>query len=76
MSRGEFEKSIEEKIRVQLSWRRPDNVPYPNIWKTVEVKSKNGQMFKVNIEDLTADRYEEFLDFMFSNFDCKEPVSR
>lgn len=67
---------IEEKIGVNFSWTRPANVPYPKIWKRIEVKSKNGQTYKVKIEDATPDRYEEIFDFMISIYDNHEPICR
>lgn len=65
-----------EKISVNLSWKRPDNVPYPKIWKRLELKSKTGQTYRVRIEDVVPDRFEELLDFMFVNYDCEEPISK
>lgn len=64
------------RVIVNLSWQRPQNIPYPNIWKKVEVKSKNGQALQVQIEDITPDRFEEVIDFMAANFDHHEPVCR
>ncbi|KAK7603288.1 hypothetical protein V9T40_003287 [Parthenolecanium corni] len=71
-----LEKQIEKDIIVNLAWTRPNNVPYPNIWEKFEVKSKDGQTYKLQIEDVTPDRYDEFLDFMYVNYDCRELLTR
>lgn len=67
---------VDEETFVSLSWTRPKNVPFPNVWAKFEMKSEQGQILKLQVEDVSPDRYEEFLDFQYMNFDCREPISK
>lgn len=60
---------------VNISWSRPTTVPFPNVWHRFESRSKNEKIYKIRIEDLTPDRYEETLEFMMKYYFTEEPLS-
>lgn len=65
-----------EEVEIQnLKWRRPDNIPWPKVWHRFEARSKSGQMYRIKIQDIPEDRYDEVLDFMETEFDKNEPIS-
>lgn len=65
---------MEDVLNRNLLWRRPNNVPWPNVWHRFEAKSKSGQTYQIKIQDITEDRFEDVLDFMATEFDKKEPI--
>lgn len=57
-----------------LSWKRPENIPFPNVWYRFKSRSKNGKSCNIKIVDLTPDRYEEAIQFMVKYFLMDEPL--
>uniref|UniRef100_A0A1L8DAG3 N-acetyltransferase domain-containing protein n=1 Tax=Nyssomyia neivai TaxID=330878 RepID=A0A1L8DAG3_9DIPT len=48
-----------------MSWKRSENVGFPQIWHTFEAKDPDsGQSVKYRVQDLPEDRYDEVLDLM------------
>lgn len=58
-----------------LSWKRPDSVARPLVWHRFETKEKDGKRYKVRIQDLTEDRFNEAWEFMVKYYFPEEPLS-
>lgn len=65
-----------DKLAESQQWRRPTTAPFPQNWHKFESKPKNGKTYKIRIEDLTPNRYEEASDFMLKYFTNSEPILR
>ncbi|XP_063243793.1 uncharacterized protein LOC134543028 isoform X2 [Bacillus rossius redtenbacheri] len=59
------------------SWKRPDSVPHPKVWRrAVGRKPVDGKVPSFVIQDVPEDREEELVQFMVENFVRNEPLSR
>lgn len=57
----------------QLLWKRPDDVPFPHVWLRYETKVVNGKSYRVRIQEIEENRFEETLDFMDKYYNDAEP---
>ncbi|XP_065202222.1 uncharacterized protein LOC135832712 isoform X2 [Planococcus citri] len=55
-------------------WKRPTSIPYPNIWHRFTSKTKDGKVYNIKIVDLSADRFEEIMEFSKEYFFSREPI--
>lgn len=68
---------MESGIRWDLSWKRPENVPYPKVWHVFEtISKKTACKYKIKIQDIPPDRFDECIHFMETNFDRIEPITK
>lgn len=57
-----------------LSWTRPVNVTFPQVWLKFQAKDLNSDnLVNYTVEDLPLDRYDEAIDYMFTHFLVDEP---
>uniref|UniRef100_A0A182Y8Q0 N-acetyltransferase domain-containing protein n=1 Tax=Anopheles stephensi TaxID=30069 RepID=A0A182Y8Q0_ANOST len=60
-----------------MSWKRPDNVPYPSVWHTFQAKdTESDQLVTYRVQDLPEDRFEEAIAHMMEYFVYDEPTCR
>lgn len=58
-------------------WKRPDNVPYPSVWKRFKGRREiNGVVPNFWIQDIPEDEFQNALDFMMSGFPYEEPLNK
>ena len=69
-------KMTDSEDNCYLTWNRPNDVPYPNVWHVYEAVSKEGIKYKIKIQDIPLDRSSEAIDFMETYFDYNEPITR
>lgn len=60
----------------EFQWKRPTNVPFPQIWYRFETEVKNGRSYRVRIQEIEENRFEEILDFMDANYNEGELISK
>lgn len=60
------------------NWRRPDNVPYPSVWRRFEGRkpTADGKKLKFRVQDLTEDLFEAVADHMDKFFLADEPMCK
>lgn len=64
-------------IKMPAEWKRPESVPFPNVWMRFEGKKEiNGKIPKFWIQDIPEDMFEEVADFMCKNFIYEEPLCK
>uniref|UniRef100_A0A1L8DD29 N-acetyltransferase domain-containing protein n=1 Tax=Nyssomyia neivai TaxID=330878 RepID=A0A1L8DD29_9DIPT len=52
-----------------MSWKRPENVGFPQIWLTFDAKDPDtGKIVKYRVQDLPEDRFPEALHLMATEF--------
>lgn len=50
-------------------FKRPANIPYPNVWYRFQLKDPNsGELVHYRIQDLTPNRYEDAIDHLVKYF--------
>uniref|UniRef100_A0A182QW05 N-acetyltransferase domain-containing protein n=1 Tax=Anopheles farauti TaxID=69004 RepID=A0A182QW05_9DIPT len=60
-----------------MPWKRPENVPYPNVWWSFEATDPDrddGALVTYRVEDLTEDRYEDAIKLYTEHFLDDEPL--
>lgn len=66
---------MESETRWELSWKRPENLPYPKVWHRFEaVSRKTGCKYKIKIQDIPENRYEEAINLNEAYMDRCEPL--
>ncbi|KAJ6629960.1 hypothetical protein Bhyg_17573 [Pseudolycoriella hygida] len=58
------------------TFRRSDDVPFPNVWLTFEAPDENGELVKYRIQDLPKSRVNDALEHMLTYFVPDENVCR
>lgn len=60
-----------------LSWKRPDNVTFPQVWLKFKAKDLNSDdLVEYRVQDLPLERYEDAIDHMCKYFIVDEPPSK
>lgn len=55
-----------------LEWRRPANIPYPNVWTTFKAKDLDSdELVEYRIQDVPEDRFDDVIQHMIDNF-CRD----
>lgn len=50
-------------------FKRPSNIPYPNVWHRFQLKDPNsGELVHYRIQDLTSNRYEDAVKHLVQYF--------
>uniref|UniRef100_A0A182PHW7 N-acetyltransferase domain-containing protein n=1 Tax=Anopheles epiroticus TaxID=199890 RepID=A0A182PHW7_9DIPT len=60
-----------------MPWKRPETVPYPNVWWTFEAPDpdrEDGALVTYRVEDLTEDRFEDAIKLYTEHFLDDEPM--
>ncbi|KAF5297811.1 hypothetical protein FQA39_LY11960 [Lamprigera yunnana] len=58
-------------------FKRPENVPYPSVWKRFKGKREiNGVIPSFWVQDIPEDQFEDALDFIMSGFPVDEPLNK
>lgn len=66
---------MESETRWELSWKRPENLPYPKVWHRFEaISKKNGCKYNIKVQDIPPERFEEAEDFNEAYMDRREPI--
>ncbi|XP_018574983.1 uncharacterized protein LOC108913830 [Anoplophora glabripennis] len=58
------------------NWKRPEEVPFPSIWRTFERRDADGVARKYWVQDLTPEYEDIFIDNMKKIFLKDEPVCK
>lgn len=63
-------------IETHIQWKRPaeNEIQYPNVWYRFETKSRDGHTYKIRIQDLTEDRFDEAIDLLTKDYITDEPI--
>uniref|UniRef100_A0A182K8G5 N-acetyltransferase domain-containing protein n=1 Tax=Anopheles christyi TaxID=43041 RepID=A0A182K8G5_9DIPT len=60
-----------------MTWKRPENVPYPFVWHTFQAKdTESDQLVTYQVQDLPEERFEEAIVHMMEHFVYDEPTCR
>uniref|UniRef100_A0A7G3B292 N-acetyltransferase domain-containing protein n=1 Tax=Lutzomyia longipalpis TaxID=7200 RepID=A0A7G3B292_LUTLO len=60
-----------------MTWKRPENVAFPQVWLTFEAKDPDtGKIVKYRVQDLPEDRFDEVLNLMSTIFLRDETMCR
>ena len=60
-----------------LSWTRPVNVPFPNVWLRFKAKdTESDKLVEYRIQDLPEDRFEDAIQHMTDNYLVDEPIAK
>ncbi|XP_058116220.1 uncharacterized protein LOC131287958 [Anopheles ziemanni] len=62
-----------------MSWERPSDVPYPNVWWTFKAPDPDrddGGLATYTVEDLTEDRFEDAIELFTEHFLDDEPLAQ
>lgn len=58
-----------------LSWKRPDSVEYPRVWRTFQARDiDSDELVEYRIEDLPLSRAEEVFEHLRINYIPDEPI--
>lgn len=64
-------------MTLTLTWKRPENVSFPQVWLTFKAKDFNSDnLVEYRIQDLPHERYEEAIDYMCNEFLVNEPMCK
>lgn len=62
---------------MSLTWRRPENIPFPSVWLKFKAKDLNSDnLVEYRVQDLPLDRYEDAIDHMCIHFLVDEPMCK
>lgn len=67
--------NMDELMKLKLSWKRPPNMPWPKTWHRFEATSKNGIVYKIKIQDIPPNRFEDVVNFMAAEYSKREPIT-
>lgn len=60
---------------MRYSWRRPENIKFPQVWATFKAKDLNSEhLVEYRVEDLTPNRFEDGIKHMTDFYLKNEPV--
>lgn len=64
------------KSNLGLQWARPENVPYPTLWRAFEAKERKNsdKLAKFVIQDLPEDRFEDAIRHMTEYYMVDHPI--
>lgn len=62
---------------MNLLWRRPESVPFPQTWLKFQAKDLDSEkLVEYRVEDLTPDRFEDAIEHMSGDYFRDEPFCR
>jgi len=59
-----------------LSWKRPENIPFPNVWHRFQITSNEGLILTVKIQDAIPEWHDEIWEFFFKHHWCELELSK
>lgn len=65
-----------EELDLDLKWKRPATVQMPTVWHTFQTKPKDNVRYKIKIQDLTPDRFDEVIELMMKYYFPDEPLAK
>lgn len=65
---------MEELPEITVTWKKPESIPHPKVWKEFTAKRKDGQTIDLVIQDVPSDRMEDVVNFMLTHYIRDEPL--
>lgn len=67
---------MEELPEITVTWKKPESIPHPKVWKEFTAKRKDGQTIDLVIQDVPSDRMEDVVNFMLTHYIRDEPLCK